>query len=68
MMSGEKAKHLTESLGQRDNDLFQQLGVSAESNKERKVRGKADDSENSHKRYKENEINLQKKKAVRSKH
>lgn len=35
MMSGEKVQHLTQSLGQRDNDLFQQLGVSAELKKER---------------------------------
>lgn len=44
MMGGGKAQHLTESLGQRDNGLFQQLGVSAEWKKERTVRGKADDS------------------------
>lgn len=34
---GGKAKHLTESLGQRDDDLFQQLGVSTESKEERKT-------------------------------
>lgn len=44
MMGGGKAQHLTESLGQRDNGLFQQLGVSAEWKKERSVRGQADDS------------------------
>lgn len=51
MTSGEKAKHLTEGLGQRDNDLFQQLGVSTEAKKERKVRKKADDSVNTCKRH-----------------
>lgn len=51
MTSGEKAKHLTESLGQRDNDLFQQLGVATEGKKERKVRKKANDSVNTWKRY-----------------
>lgn len=71
MTSGEKAKHLTESLGQRDNDLFQQLGVSTEAKKERKVRKKADDSVNTCKRYTENVINHLRRVAktkARSKH
>lgn len=71
MTGGGKAQHLTESLGQRDNGLLQQLGVSAEWKKEQTVRGKADDSVRTHKRYKETERNhlcLFQKQTVRRKH
>lgn len=59
-MSGEKAKHRTESLGQRDSDLFQQLGVSTEWKKKEKLereKKNSDDSVNTYKRDKEKLIN-----------
>lgn len=73
-MSGEKAKHLTESLGQRDSDLFQQLGVSTVCKKKEKLEKtptNSDDSVNTYKRKQENVINHLRfvaKTKVRSKH
>lgn len=53
-MSGEKAKRLTESLGQRDSDLFQQLGVSTEWKKKEKL-------EERKKKTSDDSVNIQEK-------